>query len=117
MVLHHIIDRLHSLQLLLESQPHRLQHFDLHVVQVILDELEHAMAQGVSLLEHTLYVTFLGGLVLEPDLFKVFFGVFALEQMSEDQLVLVDRLLRDDQSQWPAHLVVKRKSFMHLQCA
>ena len=55
--------------------------------------------------------------MLKPDLFKVLFGVFALEQMSEDQLVLVDRLLRDDQSQWPAHLVVKRKSFMHLQCA
>ena len=117
MVLHHIIDRLHSLQLLLESQPHRFQHFYLHVVQVILDELEHAMAQGVGLLEDTLHVTLFGGLVLEPDLLKVLFGVFALKQVPEDQLVLVDRLLRDDQSQWPAHLVVKRKSFMHLQCA
>ena len=78
MVLHHIIDRLDCFQLLLESQSHRLQHFNLHVVQVIFDELEHAMAQGISLLEDTLDIALFSGLVLEPDLFEVFLGVFAL---------------------------------------
>jgi len=33
--------------------------------------------------------------VLQPGLFKVFFGIFALKEVPEKKLVFVDRLLGD----------------------
>lgn len=106
MVEHHIVYRLHSLKLRLQLVQVGLKYLNLHVVHVVFAELKHAVSQGVRLLEDGLYVTLLGGLVLEPHLLQMFLGIFALKQVSEDQLILVDSFLGDDQGQRPAHLVI-----------
>ena len=69
MVDHDVVDCLYCAQLRLQLEDLRLKHLYLHVVEVVLDELEHSVAQGVSLLQDSLYVAFFGGLMLEPDLF------------------------------------------------
>ena len=78
----------------------------MHVVHVVLTELEHAMSQCICLLQGLLHIALLGVLVLQPHLFEILLGVFALEQMPEDQLILVDGFLRDDQCQGPLHFIV-----------
>ena len=50
MVQHHVINCLNRPKLGLELVQVGLEHLDLHVVHVVLAELEHTMAQGVRLL-------------------------------------------------------------------
>lgn len=45
----------------------------------------------------------------------MFLSVLTLKQMAEDQLILVDRSLRDDQGQRPADLVVQCESLVHFE--
>jgi len=51
MVEHHVVDCFDGAQLGLEFEQIGLQNFDLHIVHVVFDELVHAVAQGVCLLQ------------------------------------------------------------------
>ena len=75
---HDIVDGLHCSQLLLQFMIVGLQNFDLHVVHVILAELEHPVAKGVGLNQHVMDVAFFCVLVRKPDVFKVLLGILAL---------------------------------------
>lgn len=75
------------------------------------------MAQGVRLLQHALNVACLCSLVLEPDLLQVLLRIFALKKVAENQLVLVDGLFGNDQSEGPAHLIVESEGLVHLKSA
>jgi len=95
----------------------RLKHFNLHVVHVILRELQHAMPQRIRLLHLRLHIALLSGLVLQPNLLEVLAHILTLQEVSEDQLVLVYRALRNDQCEWPFNLVVECECFVNLHVA
>jgi hypothetical protein len=97
MCCHDIINSFTRFKLLFELMIIRLKHLNLHIVHVVFAELKHPVPQGVRLLKGCLHVALFGALMLEPDLFEVFFSVFALEEVSEDELVLVYCSFRDDQ--------------------
>lgn len=65
---HDIVDGLDCFELGFKFVQVGLEHLNLHVVHVVFAELKHAMAQGVSLLQDTLDVTFFCRHVLEPHL-------------------------------------------------
>jgi len=109
---HHFVNSFHFLQLKLELVEVGLEHFDLHIVHVVLAELQHSVPQRIGLLQRALHVTLLSRLVLKPHILEVLLNVLALQQVSEDQLVLVDGLLGDNQSQGPLHFVVQSECFV-----
>lgn len=73
-----------------------LENFNLHVIHVVFAELKHSVTKGIGKLKTALDVAFFGLLVRTPYVFKVFFCIFTLEQVTEDQLVFIYRLFRND---------------------
>ena len=55
--------------------------------------------------------------MLEPDLLQVLLCIFALKKVPENQLILVDGLLGNDQSEGPSHLIVESEGLVHLERA
>ena len=79
MMEHDIVNGPHCTKLSLQFVKVGFEHLNLHVVHIVFAKLEHPVPQGICLLQNALYVTFLSGLVLEPDLLKVLLRVLALE--------------------------------------
>ena len=111
------VNSAHLLELLLELVEIGLEHFKKHVVQVVLAELEHLVSRSVRLCEHALDVAFFSRLMDGPSALKTILNILLEEQMSEDQLVLVDDLLGDDQAEWPLHVVFQSQCLIYLERA
>ena len=61
---HDLVDGLASAQLLFQFVVVGLKDFNLHVVHVVLAKLEHAMTQGICLLQGRLDIALFGSLML-----------------------------------------------------
>ena len=79
MVKHNIVNGPYCAELSFQLVQVWLEYLYLHVVHIVFAKLEHSVPQGISLLEYTLHVTLLGGLMLEPDLLKMLLCILALE--------------------------------------
>lgn len=110
--LHHIVNRSHT-RLEPESELMKVgfKNLEDHIVDVVFAEVEHAVAQGEGLLLEALDAVLFRGLVVKPNFFKVTLDVFAVEQVTEDELVLSNGFVRQYQSQRPLHFVFQGESF------
>ena len=88
-----LVDGLHLSQVLFELLEVGLKHFEEHVVQVVLTELNHLMPGSARLREKTLDVALFGCLVDAPRLLEACLNVLLKQQVSENKLVLVQRIL------------------------
>jgi hypothetical protein len=71
------------------------------------------MTSSVGLREHALNFAFFGGLMDAPGFLERCLNILLEEEMSEYQLILVDRLLGDDQAQRPLHIVLESETLIH----
>ena len=94
---HNIVDGLAGFELSFQLAHVWFKHLDLYEVHVILTELEHAVTERICLLEEALDLMLFVLLMLQPELLQELFSIFALKQVSENELVFVDSLLRNDQ--------------------
>lgn len=67
-----------------------LEHFEQHVIKIILAELLHLQPCAEGPREQVLDVAFLGTLVHAPGLVQARFHVLLVQQVAEDELVLIN---------------------------
>ena len=84
---HDLVDRFYFLELSFEFVPSMLQHFDRDVVQKILHEVNHALAERVRALHRRTNLQLLGALHVEPDSTELEFDVLTEEQVTKKNLI------------------------------
>lgn len=104
---YYFVDGFDLLQVFFELVEVGLQHFEEHVVEVILTKLQHLVPRPVSLREHGLDIAFFCRLVNTPSLLQTGLDILLEEQMPEYELILVYGFFRDNQTERPLHLVLQ----------
>ena len=110
----YFIDSFDLFQVIFELVEVRFEHFEQHIVQIVLAELKHLVARSISLRKHFLDVALLGRLMDAPCLLQTVLNVLLEEQVPEDKLILIYYLLGDDQAQGPLHLALEGEGFVDL---